>query len=188
MDPSNVVAGINACFKFAEYARQLSEVGPENDVFIRTIQIVKNDLGEVDRLMGVGSVKAKLVATPAKSDWIKHGIHSTRIALYQIGKWVERVRVEQEADGSISFEARLRWVFNDHEKLRNRQTELSACHQQLSNFLTYLITLDEATIPRSPPLLDDVTSFDDILSPRQRMREKLKAGKAHSYTASMTGE
>lgn len=165
---SAVFACINSAFKFAEYAVRVAEVGTENEVFVRTIQVVRNDLNETERLLGLKSVQTKLISTPFKLQWIKGAIHSTKSALNEIGRWVERARGEQQAMGSVKFETRVRWVFNDHEKLVNRQAELSTCHQQLSNVLSYLIPLEEAISTTEPPTYNDTICFDDILSPRQR--------------------
>jgi hypothetical protein len=166
-----IFAGINSAFKFAEYAVRIAEVGTENEVFVRTIQVVRNDLDEVQRLLSVESVQRKLIRIPAKLAWIKGAVHSTRAALHEIGRWVERARVDQQATGTVRFETRVRWVFNDHEKLLNRQTELSACHQQLSSILAFLTPLEEILPTSEPPSFDDVTYFDDIIPPRQRRKQ-----------------
>jgi hypothetical protein len=177
MDPfstSAVLAGINSAFRFAEYAIRIAEVGTENGVFVRTIQVVRNDLNEVERLLSVDSVQKKLIGYPQKQLWIRTAIHSTRIALCEIGRWVERARVDQETTGTIKFETRIRWVFNDHEKLVNRKTELLACHQQLSGILAYLTPLEDIASTSNPPSFDEVTYFDDIFPPRRRMRQRLQ--------------
>lgn len=169
-----VFACINTCFKFAEYAVRVAEVGTENEVFVRTIQVVRNDLNETERLLLTKSIQAKLISTPYKLQWIKNSVHSTKSALNEIGRWVEKARGEQHATGSIKFETRVRWVFNDHEKLINRQHELSMCHQQLSNVLNYLIPLEEPEVTAEPPTYDNTTCFDDLLSPRQRRTSTMK--------------
>ena len=165
-----IFAGINSCLKFAEYAVRIAKVGTENEVFVRTIQVVRSDLSEVERLLGVKSVQSKLISIPAKLKWIQSSIHSTKSALNDIGMWVERARVDQQATGSVKFETRVRWVFNDHEKLINRQNELSTCHQQLSNVLSFLIPLEEVTVTADPPTYADTIIFDDIISPRQKRK------------------
>jgi hypothetical protein len=168
---SAIFAGINSAFRFAEYAVRIAEVGTENEVFVRTIQVVRNDLEEVQRLLSVASVQKRLTGIPAKLAWIKTAIHSTRTALFEIGRWVERARVDQQAIGTVRFETRVRWVFNDHEKLLNRQTELSACHQQLSSILTFLTPLEEILPSTDPPSFEEITYFDDVIRPRQRRKQ-----------------
>ncbi|KAF1831723.1 hypothetical protein BDW02DRAFT_40101 [Decorospora gaudefroyi] len=170
---SAIFAGIHSAFRFAEFAVRIAEVGTENEVFVRTIQVVRNDLNEAQRLISVQSVQKKLIGNPAKLDWIKAAIHSSRNALYEIGRWVERARVDQQATGTVRWDTRVRWVFNDHEKLLNRQTELSTCHQQLSNVLAYLTPLEEIVIPSKPSIFDHTTDFENLVSPWQRRKQSL---------------
>lgn len=137
------------------------------------IQRIRLDLEETERLVHSPSVKSKLVATPGKLPWIKGVILSTKGALNEIGRWVERVRSDKEGYGSISWENRVRWVFNDNEKLVNRRMELGTCHQALSTVLAYLAPLEKAatTLTVEPPEYQDATFLDDLLSPRQRRRK-----------------
>jgi hypothetical protein len=166
-------AFLNSAFKLAEYAVQLYGVESENGVFVRLIQRVRLDLEETERLLCVPSVKKKLISTPGKLPWIKGAITSTKSALNEIGRWVERVRAEKEGYGSVSWENRVRWVFNDHDKLVNRRMELGTSHQALSTALTYLAPLEQTETPldAAPPQYDDATYFDDFLSPRQKRRK-----------------
>jgi hypothetical protein len=170
MDPlsAGMFASIGSAFKFADVAVRIAEVGSENAVFVRTIYVVRSDLEEVERLLSLEPVRKKLAATPGKLPWIKNALQNTRYALNEIGKWVERARVEQESTGSIKFDTRVRWVFSDHEKLVNRKTELSTCHQQLSNILGYLIGLEVAQSHPAPQEYGDATHFDDILARHRR--------------------
>ncbi|KAF2267227.1 hypothetical protein CC78DRAFT_577426 [Lojkania enalia] len=165
---SSLFVSINSALKLVEFGVRIAEVGTENEVFIRTIAVVRDNLRETERLLNLESVQNKLTKVPAKADWIRNAIYSTKSALNEIGKWVERARLDQETTGSVKFETRVRWVFNDHEKIKNRQAELLACHQQLSTVLNYLSPLeDEAIIPKVST--DDVQiRFDDIISPRQK--------------------
>lgn len=166
MDPlsAGVFASIGSAFKFADIAVRIADVGSENAVFVRTICVVRSDLEEVERLLSLDAVQKKLTGTPGKLPWIKSSIQNTKCALNEIGKWVERARVEHEVTGYIKFETRVRWVFNDHEKLLNRKTELLTCHQQLSNVLGYLTCLEG--VPTNPVSLgyEGTTYFDDILA------------------------
>ena len=162
------MASIGSAIRFADIAVRIAEVGSENLVFVRAIRVVRSDLEEVERLLSLELVQRKLTGTPGKLPWIKTAIHNSKCALNEIGKWVERARVEQETTGSIKFETRVRWVFNDHERLLNRKTELSTCHQQLSNVLGYLVRLED--MPTDPVSFgyEDTTYFDDILSRHRR--------------------
>lgn len=163
-------AFLNSAFKITELFYRIREVGSENEVFVRTIAVVRNDLSEVERLISIPSIVAKLLSTPAKLAWIKGSVYSTKSALNEIGRWVEKARMEQQALGSVKFETSVKWIFNDHEKLVNRQNELSTCHQQLSNVLGYLVGMEEAVVTKEPPTYGDATCFDDLVSPRQRRR------------------
>ena len=163
-----IFASISSAFKFADLAIRVAEVGSENEVFVRTIRVVRDDLNEVERLLNADSVQRKVTSIPGKLPWVRSAIMNTKSALNEIGRWVERARSEQESTGNISFETRVRWVFNDHEKLMNRKTELSTCHQQLSNVLSYLIRLEDIPVTPEAPDYVDTTFFDDILSRHRR--------------------
>jgi hypothetical protein len=173
MDPFSLFfSGLQSIFTFADFAVRVGEVSTENEVFVRTIQVVRNDLNETERLLSIKSIQTKLISTPQKLEWIKGAIYSTKSSLNEIGKWVERARVDQEALGKVKFENRVRWVFNDHEKLLNRKTELSTCHQQLSNVLSFLVPLEEVAAGVEPPTYHATTFFDDMMSPRQQRRTR----------------
>jgi hypothetical protein len=163
-----IFASIGSAFKFADFAIRVAEVGSENEVFVRTIRVVRDDLHEVERLLNADSVRRKLTGMPGKLPWIRGAVLNTKSALNENGRWVERARSEQESTGTIQFETRVRWVFNDHEKLINRKTELMTCHQQLSNVLGYLIRLEDIPTISEPPDYTDTTFFDDILSRHNR--------------------
>jgi hypothetical protein len=182
-----VFAFLNSAFRLSEYAVKLYSVDSENGVFVRMIQRVRLDLEETERLLCSPSVKSKLTATPGKLPWIKGVIMSTKGALNEIGRWVERVRSDKEGYGSISWENRVRWVFNDNEKLVNRKMELSANHQALSIVLAYLAPLEQAATPvtAEPPAYQDATFFDGLLSPRQRRTKARDLKKRDEGTLSL---
>jgi hypothetical protein len=172
---------ITAAFKLADLATAYCQVGSENEIFVRTILNVKRDLEEAQRLLSVPSVNASLISTPGKIPWIKGIIFSTNRSLDDIGRWVDRARADRVGFGSVSFETRVRWIFNDREKIMIRRMELGTCHQALSTVLTYLAPLETTTpaCPVSePPMYDDATSLDDLLSPRQR--RKVRDVRGHS--------
>lgn len=174
-----VFAFLNSCFKLAEYAVKIYSVESENGVFVRMILRIRQDLEETERLLSVPSVKARLISTPQKSPWIAGAVVSTKAALNEIGRWVERVRAEKAGFGNVSFETRVRWIFNDQEKLVSRSMELRTCHQTLSTVLAYLgpLELERPTTVATaePPKYDDATFFDELLSPRQRRLKALAA-------------
>jgi hypothetical protein len=173
MDPISLfLSGLQSIFTFADFAIRISDVSSENEVFVRTIQVVRNDLNETERLLGIRSIQTKLISTPQKLEWIKAAIYSTKFALNEIGKWVERARVDQEVLGKVKFENKVRWIFNDQDKLFSRKTELSACHQQLSNVLTFLVPLEEVAAGEEPPTYHATTFFDDMVSPRQQRKTR----------------
>jgi len=163
---------INVAFKLGELAVSIAGVGGENAVFVRMINRVRRDMDEAERLIRVPAVLAKLVATPEKLPWIKDVILSTKHALNDIGKWVDRARAEKLGLGSVTFETRIRWVFNDHQAVVARKEELAACHQSLSTALNILHMLEptKPTDDFEPPQYTDVTSLDELLSPRQRRK------------------
>ena len=182
-----VFAFLNSAIKFSEYAVKLYSVDSENGVFVRMIQRVRLDLEEAERLLCSPSVKSKLIATPGKLPWIKGVILSTKGSLNEIGRWVERVRSDKQGYGSVSWENRIRWVFNDNDKLVNRRMELAASHQALSTVLAYLTPLEQAVTPLTPepPDYQDATFLDDLLSPRQRRRKARGLEKRDEGTVSL---
>ena len=185
-----VFAFLNSCFKLAEYAVKLYGVESENGVFVRLIQRIRLDLEETERLLCVPSVKTKLISAPEKLPWIKGSVLSTKAALNEIGRWVERVRVERQGYGNVSFETRVRWVFNDQEKLVNRSMELRTSHQTLLTVLAYLAPIEQSTAVTAtePPKYDEVTFFDDLLSPRQkRMRARYTDGDDNKQERNVEG-
>jgi hypothetical protein len=165
-----VFAFMNSALKFSELAVKLYAVETENGVFVRLIQTVRRDLEETERLLGVPSVRTQLISTPAKVPWIKSVIFSTKSSLNEIGRWVERVRGDKEGYGRVSLENKIRWVFNDHDKLVNRHMELASSHQALSTVLIYLTPLEKGIISNEdqPPDYKDATFLDDYTSPAQR--------------------
>ncbi|KAK7177765.1 hypothetical protein PSPO01_16186 [Paraphaeosphaeria sporulosa] len=168
-----VFASIGSAFKFADLAVRFAEVGSENEVFVRTIHVVREDLNEVNRLLSLESIREKLASNPGKLSWIRSAVTNTKTALNDIGKAIERVRAEKQATGSVKFETRVRWVFSDHEKILNRTSELRTCHQQLSSALSYLAPLEGILHSVEPPAYHDATYFDDIIT-RHRGRMPLK--------------
>ncbi|KAH7393259.1 hypothetical protein BKA64DRAFT_675675 [Cadophora sp. MPI-SDFR-AT-0126] len=178
-----IFGAINTAFKFSEFAIELAEVGSENNVFVRTIQRVRLDLNEAERLLRVPAIRASLENNPQKSFWIQHAIHSTKNALNDIGLFVERVRSDQDRDETVSFINRVRWVLNDHGKLENRRSELATCHQTLTTVLNTLHpvemlasfspTMVSPTVP-PPPTYESVSQVSDFTSPYNRKKRRMK--------------
>jgi len=170
-----VFAFLNSCFKFAEYAVKLYGVESENGIFVHLIQQVQLDLEETERLLAVPAVTKKLKSTPEKWRWIRESITRTKASVNEIGKWVEPVRGEQVAYGSVSFRTKVKWIFNDHDKLVTRSAQLRAAHQTLSNVLVFLTPLEDSTSqePESLPTYDDAISLDPLLSRQQRRQKEL---------------
>lgn len=171
---------LNSAIKVAEYAVKIYGADSENGVFVRMIHSVRHDLEETERLLCAPSVKRKLTSIPGKLKWIKGVVLNTKSSLNEIGRWVDRVRADKVGYGSVSFENRVRWAFNDHEKVVNRRMELGTCHQALSTVLSYLTGLEEAEPTLEAPTYSDATFFDDVLSPRQKKRMLQDAEKMRS--------
>ncbi|KAF2012199.1 hypothetical protein BU24DRAFT_495261 [Aaosphaeria arxii CBS 175.79] len=184
MEPSTMgmipFAGINSCFKLAGFAYHLSEVGPESQVFVRLIHIVRIDLQETERLLSVPAVKRRVGKTPGKIPWIMNALQNNRISLNEIGRWVEDARVDHLSKGKLDFGTRVRWVLEDHDKVMKRQVELAACHQQLSNVLAYLIPLeDDLAGAALLPAIGENLPYDVVVAPRQRRTSQLSKQKSH---------
>lgn len=177
MDPFTAMgsvpfAGIASCFKLVEFGQHLSEVGPESQVFIRLIQIVRSDLQETERLSSVPAVRRRIERTPRKIEWIESALRNTKFALNEIGRWVEDARVDQQSRGSVQFQTRVRWVLQDHDKVVSRQAELAACHQQLSNVLSYLVPLEDDPVGAAFLSATDENSIQIVVAPRQRRKSR----------------
>jgi hypothetical protein len=186
---SAIFGGINTAFKFSEFAIALKDVGKENAVFARTIQRVKDDLEETERLLYLPEVKSALARYPGKIAWINKAISSVKVALNDIGLYVERARSDKDRDGSVSFENRVRWVLKDHEKLKNRAVELNTCHISLSSVLEELHRLEhlgavtsgpsESSLSLSqeaPPTYETAVEDTDFQGPFARRKKTRKKG------------
>lgn len=165
-------SAIGTCFKLAEFGYHLAEVGPESQVFIRLIKVVRTDLQETERLLSVPTVRKRVERTPHKIEWIKTALHNVRFALNEIGRWVEDARVDKQSKGSVQLQTRLRWVFQDHAKVTSRSTELSVCHSQLSNVLAYLVPLEEETVEVVSLSETGEKSIHVVVAPRQRRKSR----------------
>lgn len=179
-------SAINSCFMLADFVIAVREVGSENEVFVRTIQRVRLDLEEIERLMRIPSVKLVLSKSPGQLEYIKHAIHTTKNALNEIGLYVERVRSDNDRDGEISFAHKVRWVLKDHGKLENRRSELAACHQALTTVLGTLHPIElagglaatdsQSAVQDVPPPVYDNSMEESFLGPNQRRKRKSKFG------------
>ncbi|KAH6852834.1 hypothetical protein BKA58DRAFT_60572 [Alternaria rosae] len=160
-------ASVSKAFQFADLAIRSADVGSESEVFLRTIQIVRNDLSEVERLVAVVSVRTKLAQTPERLPWIRSCIENTTSALEEIGRWVDCGSTGQYRN-VLDQSQKLRHTLNDRERLADRKSELMACHQQLSNVLSFLNRLEDLPSTRALPTYQDTTYFDDIVSRHRR--------------------
>ena len=134
---------------------------------MRTIRIVRNDLSEVERLVAVGSVRTKLAQTPERSPWIRSCIENTTSALEEIGRWVDCGSIGQHRN-VLEPAQKFQHILNDRERLADRKSELMACHQQLSNVLSFLNRLEDLPSTKELPTYQDTTYFDDIVSRHRR--------------------
>lgn len=181
-----IFAGIGSAFRVADVAIRIAEVATENEVFVRAIRVVREDLNEVERILSIVSVQLRLNATPNKLPWINSAVNNTKSALEDIGRLVERTRAEQEATGKVQLDTRVKWVFNDHERLLNRTTELTTCHQQLSNVLSYLTHFEDLPVLTEDTNNIDANFIDDILSRHKRKTVwKPPCGEARNFEKSI---
>ena len=174
-------ASVSKAFRFADLAIRSADVGSESEVFLRTIRIVRDDLFEVERLVAVGSVRTKLAYTPERLPWIRSAIENTTSALEDIGKWVDCGDVGQHPH-VLDQSQRLRYILNDRERLGDRKSELVACHQQLSNVLSFLNRLEDLPTSQDLPTYQNTTYFDDIVSRHQRVTSGHKMDMAIKMT------
>jgi hypothetical protein len=149
-------ANIGNTFRFADVAKHSAEAEHERGIFIHTIHVAREDLQEAERLISTESVYNKLTATPQNLLWTQGTISNAKITVDEIGKWIERAGIGNEATGSHRFDTRIRRIFSDPEKLLHRKNDLLACHQQLSIVLGHLARLEDL------PNADNVTHLDDL--------------------------
>lgn len=151
-------------FRFADLAIHSANAGSESESFLRTIQIVRNDLDMVGRLLEVNAVQARLAHLPERYPWIMTTIISTTSALDEIGNWVENMSIQQQNKPS-RHSHQLPYNLQDSERLAIRKTELTACHRQLSNVLSFLNRLDDLSTHRESPERSNNTNFDHTSVP-----------------------
>jgi hypothetical protein len=118
--------------------------------------------------VAVDQVRTKLAQTPERLPWIRSSIENTTSALEEIGKWVDRGFVAQQPN-VLDQAQKLRHILNDRERLADRKSELMACHQQLSNVLSFLNRLEDLPTGKELPTYQDTTYFDDIVSRHRRV-------------------
>lgn len=180
-------SAINSAFLLVDFTISAKEVGSENEVFVRTIQRVRYDLEETERLLRIPSVKQVFSSAPKQLEYISNVLYTTRNALNEIGLFVERVRSDQERDGEISFSHKLFWVLKDHGKLEHRLAELAASHMALTTILNTLHPLELAAGRQSikshfvlqspPPSTYDASAVEDaFMGPNQRRKRNSKPG------------
>lgn len=186
---------INTAFKLSDYAGRVYESDSDHGAFARMIDSVRHDLAEVERLLVLQSVKTRLVNTPGKLPYIRGVVTNAKTALNEIGKWVDRAKADEGTE-VVTFEDRVRWIFNDRGKLNNQQIELSKCQQDLYSELSFLSPLEQtrfvsadtpSTKELSTPGLESVVSSDDVISPLQRRRMARKVGKSSTPKAPSRG-
>ena len=119
------------------------EVNDKTGVFIRIIDVVRDNLRESERLLSLKYIYARLIKNPPKLAWAKKSLENTKFSLSDIGKWVERARVEKETK-RIEFKTRVLWVIKDYKKVTTRTKQLLVCYQQLLLVLTCLTSLEHA--------------------------------------------
>jgi hypothetical protein len=183
---NSVTSFINSAFELSENEVRFCEGDSENAAFIRMIKSVRHDLAETERLLEVESVKARLISTPGKLPYIRGVIINTQTALKEIGRLVERERVNCDKTTNVP---RVRWIFNDDGKLVSQRSEISTCHQALSTVLAFLTPLEKlSTVDQAkPPDYHDATFFDDFISPWQRRKLQREAIRSSSLDIKREG-
>lgn len=178
-------SAIGVLFKLVDFMLAVKEVESENEVFIRTIQRVRYDLEETERLLRIPAIDTILLKAPGQCGYIKNAIYTTKTALNEIGLYVERVRSDLEREGEVTFAHKIRWVLNDHAKLENRRSELAACHLALTTVLNILHPLElsgclplnnQIAIHDSSPPTYEIALEESFMGPNQRRKRKPKFG------------
>ncbi|CAG8951681.1 hypothetical protein HYFRA_00005481 [Hymenoscyphus fraxineus] len=177
---------INSAFKLSDHAGRVHESESDSGAFEGTIEGVRHDLTEVERLLVLDSVKRGLMNAPGRLSYIQNIVVNAKKTLQEIETMKDSTRSEKGGIRRMSFENRSRWIFNDHGKLVNQELQLSTCQQDLSSLLALLIALDQthsttaqiSSTKQLETLEPEVSmSLDDLISPWQRRKMTREAGK-----------
>lgn len=166
-------ANIGSTFRFPDVTKHTAEAEHERGIFLHTVHVAREDLQEAERLIAAESVYNKLIVIPQNLLWAQGTISNAKTTLDEIGKWIERAGIGNEATGSHRFDTRIWRIFNDSEKLLHRKNDLSVCHQQLSSVLGYLAHLEDISSADNINCLDDLAT--DNRGPTTRIPEPVSS-------------
>ncbi|KAF2809351.1 uncharacterized protein BDZ99DRAFT_498742 [Mytilinidion resinicola] len=138
----SAIAGTYKLSEFLVRAKKLHEVGRENEVFMRLVRRVNEDLGETRRLVQLEEVEYALSTAPEKVAWINSVMKSTRGALERMMPLVEPVAADTEGGHHVGLRHRMKWVLDTKERLVNHNLELVACHNSLTQVLGFLAAME----------------------------------------------
>jgi len=169
-----VFASIGTVFKLIDFCAKLIDVPLENKNFCELIRIVWNDLQECSRLLQLERVKQQLEGDPDRKAYVHRTIDSVKLALNDIGAYVESVsRDEERKKGHTALVHRFQWVLGHQAKLESREKKLSTAHTSL------MYVMHTLHIPESQGTL--LPSYDEavqggtgetIISPDERWRRR----------------
>ena len=131
-EPISAIAScINVTFKLVEFCNKLAGVSEENRIFINLILHVKRDYDNLLRLIRTPDIESFLRLCPRESSNVEALLNDTKLALADIGKYVEDIRVDEEKKGTPKIHHQFLWVLDHHEKLVTRQIALLYRHNSI---------------------------------------------------------
>ena len=139
------VSAAAGAYKVSEAAiklRKLREVAEDQQVFLRLLRRVREDIIETKRLMGLRTVKVALTYNTEKKAWIESVVRSTEAAARLMSHRVAHVQKDLERSGHVGLWNRIRWVLEDHERLTQLSLELTASHLGLLEVLAFVAGLE----------------------------------------------
>jgi hypothetical protein len=145
LSAGGAAAAIGGAYKLGEFlhkAKRLTDVGPSNAVYVRSIGRVRADLDEVRRLLTVREVHDELEANKDKAKWVYGAMRDVRGALENIAPLTERVGGDIEEGRRVGLRHRVYWLLSEKEKLANREKELGYAHASLTEVIGYLTALE----------------------------------------------
>ncbi|EPE28767.1 hypothetical protein GLAREA_09888 [Glarea lozoyensis ATCC 20868] len=112
--------------------------------FLRTVERIRDDLAELERLLKVDSVKTHLNGTPDKLPYIENVAKNTKAALKEVEVLIEREGANQTANTSVGDCSRK--MSDGIVELMSHRFEISVCHQALLTALAFLNPLEKPLV------------------------------------------
>lgn len=135
-----IFSAINAAFNFAIVISQLQDVPEEARRFSSLINRVRLDYNESIRLLGHPIVEKRLASDDLERSYIHGTITSTKHALADIGRFVEKIRVQDNGgSGGVSYGRRCEWLWRYRSKVDSSERLLDTAHKSLMGAMQRMV-------------------------------------------------